>query len=724
MKAATTTAPATDAQPRVKTGLRGVLDLTVKGRLVAIIALLGAAWVLSVGIAANGLLTAQSKATASNNTFDAFQTERQAYEGWLTDDDQSNMSSALASQREPAEAGLLSATIGEVRQGHQQAVTALTKLAQSAPEPAVRAAAASTLADVAAYNNFTSQVLGDIEHGNVRSAIHIMTVGNAGISGTTQEAFNHMGTTIAASAAAIRQEVTNSINSSLMILLLVVGVGLVLAAVGVVLIIRSIVRPLGQLQIAANTIAQGDVDGDVTVSGHDEIGQVGEAFTDMSEYLREMVAAADEIAAGRLDVEVLPRSDRDRLAQAFLSMSGTLREELGDESCLGALVERMQMLQSDCLAQLQAGLSSMASGDLTIPVTDNVEPIPVEETRRVGRLAEIFNDMLRSAHLAVESYEDMRGKLTGMLGEITETSQTVSAASQQMASTSEEAGRAVGEIAHAVGDVAAGAERQVQSVESVRGVTEEMAQATQQSVSELRETGDAARQATDVALDGIQAAERASETMAVVAEATTAASQRIRELGEKSERIGGIVATITGIAEQTNLLALNAAIEAARAGEQGRGFAVVAEEVRKLAENSQQAAALIEGLIQEIQAETQNAVEAVELGAQRTEDGVVTVEEARNKFAAIGDSVTDMSTRISAVTAAMEQITASTQGILTSVSDVAAVAEQNSAATEQVSASTQQTAASTEQIATSAHSLASTAEHLDELSHQFVLASS
>ena len=78
--------------------------------------------------------------------------------------------------------------------------------------------------------------------------------------------------------------------------------------------------------------------------------------------------------------------------------------------------------------------------------------------------------------------------------------------------------------------------------------------------------------------------------MAAVRELDRAVTDAIRELGVKSEQIGGIVDTITGIADQTNLLALNAAIEAARAGEQGRGFAVVAEEVRKLAEESQAAA--------------------------------------------------------------------------------------------------------------------------------------
>src|SRR4029077_13955397 len=103
-------------------------------------------------------------------------------------------------------------------------------------------------------------------------------------------------------------------------------------------------------------------------------------------------------------------------------------------------------------------------------------------------------------------------------------------------------------------------------------------------------------------------------------------------LGAKSEQIGGIVETITGIAGQTNLLALNAAIEAARAGEQGRGFAVVAEEVRKLAEEAQQAAASIATLIGEIQSETEHTVGVVAESGRKTEESSVTVETAREAF--------------------------------------------------------------------------------------------
>src|SRR5204862_5192862 len=111
--------------------------------------------------------------------------------------------------------------------------------------------------------------------------------------------------------------------------------------------------------------------------------------------------------------------------------------------------------------------------------------------------------------------------------------------------------------------------------------------------------------------EGLVAIPQTNDAMRALREASADVNDGIDDLAGKSEEIGGIVATITGIAEQTNLLALNAAIEAARAGEQGRGFAVVAEEVRKLAEESQSAAASIAGLIEQIQGDTQNAVKVV-----------------------------------------------------------------------------------------------------------------
>ena len=162
----------------------------------------------------------------------------------------------------------------------------------------------------------------------------------------------------------------------------------------------------------------------------------------------------------------------------------------------------------------------------------------------------------------------------------------------------------------------------MRSVDDARRVTDELAEASRVSAETADETAAAAEEARGLAREGVAAAEEASVAMQAVRDSSAQTSEAIRSLGEKSDQIGGIVETITGIAAQTNLLALNAAIEAARAGEHGRGFAVVAEEVRHLAEESQQAASTIAELIEQIQAETAKAVEVVELGAEQTKGGV------------------------------------------------------------------------------------------------------
>jgi methyl-accepting chemotaxis protein len=286
-----------------------------------------------------------------------------------------------------------------------------------------------------------------------------------------------------------------------------------------------------------------------------------------------------------------------------------------------------------------------------------------------------------------ELKETVRSVLTSLGNVVGELRQ----AAEQMASTSEGAGRAVGEIAKAVEDVAKGAERQVQMVEAARASTEV--------------TIEAARQATSFSEEGVEAATNATSAMHAVHSSSSHVSDVMTALASKSEQIGGIVETITGIAGQTNLLALNAAIEAARAGEQGRGFAVVAEEVRKLAEESQQAAASISSLVEEIQAETQTAVDVVAEGSKRSAEGVAIVEQAREAFVQIGGSVADVTGRIGQIGEVMDE--------------VAAVAEQSSASTQQVSASTEETFASTQQIADSAQQLSRTAEELEKLVGQF-----
>jgi methyl-accepting chemotaxis protein len=621
------------SRPQSRTSVLGGIGISAK--LAGMVAVVGALAVACVAVAIGGLTSARSKSHSSQSTFNASRAERDAYEGWLTDDDQSNMLAGLSALQDRRQLPLMRTTAAQVTQGNQQAVANLNALIAHGSTPAIRAAARTTLADVKTYDGFTQQVLAASMAFQARRAVQVMTVGNVNISNRTQADFDGMGRQITGRAAAITASVGTTVSSSISIALVIAVIGALIAIAVTVLVMRSIKRPLAEVTTAAERLAQGDVDVAVSVESRDEVGRMARAFGASVAYLQRMAAAAGEIARGNLAVDVEPQSERDTLGQAF---------------------------------------------------------------------------------------SEMRARIAKIVGEISVSSQTVGVASEQMARTGEQAGMAITEIAGAISSVAEGAENQVQALARARTLTEEVSTSSQASAADVRETANAAHETRDLAKAGAEAVTRATEAMRAVQASSTEISETIQELGGMSNQIGGIVDTITAIAEQTNLLALNAAIEAARAGEQGRGFAVVAEEVRKLAEESQSAAASIGALISQIQRGTTRAVEVVSDGAQRAEQGVETVERARDAFMRIDAGVENMSDRAERISAAVAQIAEAGQRLQESIDQVLAVAEQSSSSAEEVSATTEQTSASTQQIAASAGDLHRTAEQLQALVGQFTLA--
>jgi methyl-accepting chemotaxis protein len=385
------------------------------------------------------------------------------------------------------------------------------------------------------------------------------------------------------------------------------------------------------------------------------------------------------------------------------------------------ILEGLEGLRDNCTDPLAEGLDAMATGDLTRCVESHSAPIEATTRDELGQVVTAVDAIRERVLASIASFNAMGEQLRSMIAEVASSAGAVSAASEQMSSTSGEAGRATTEIAQAVGDVAQGAERQVTMVEDARRTAEEVVHAIGESATGAQLTAQVGQDARRAAGEGVAAAAQANQAMQSVRDSSEAVSDAIGGLAAKSEQIGTIVQTITGIAEQTNLLALNAAIEAARAGEQGRGFAVVAEEVRKLAEESQSAAAQIAGLIGAIQTETSKTVAVVHEGARRTAEGADVVEQTRQAFEQIGAAVDDMTARVEQIAEASKQSAAAANRMQVSITEVAAVAEQSSASAEEVSASTEETAAATQQITASAQELTRTADSLEQLVSRFRL---
>jgi twitching motility protein PilJ len=174
-----------------------------------------------------------------------------------------------------------------------------------------------------------------------------------------------------------------------------------------------------------------------------------------------------------------------------------------------------------------------------------------------------------------------------------------------------------------------------------------------QSMGQLSESADGSAEVADGSVDlakqGSEAVASTIQGMNIMREKMQETGKRIKRLGESSQQIGEIVGLIDDIAEQTNILSLNASIQAAMAGEAGRGFAVVADEVQRLAERSAEATKQIADLVNNIQADTNEAVSSMEDATREVVENTRLADEAGRALGEIEKVSEELSTLISAM---------------------------------------------------------------------------
>jgi len=353
------------------------------------------------------------------------------------------------------------------------------------------------------------------------------------------------------------------------------------------------------------------------------------------------------------------------------------------------------------ISQVSAQLRRIAQGELNLP------PLRVKRADESGQLADDTNTMAAN--------------LRALVSQVSSGASNVLDASHLLAASAGQSAEATRGVTASIQQIVAGADAQSAAAMQSARAMEEMTAGIQRIAETSSVAYDSSVQATSTAEFGVAAVDRAVRQIQRSVETVRELSATIHGLQQRSEEIESIVQLISDISGQTNLLSLNASIEAARAGEQGRGFGVVAGEIKKLAEQSNRSTEDIRRVIEQIRADIQYCVGAMEASERDVRSSEELVVRTGESFRAIDAAARQALGQVEETTAAAQEMSAGSEQIAASIQEIADISVRSAASTQEISAASQEQLAVMETMEQSARSLADLAEQLKAASSRFRL---
>lgn len=346
-------------------------------------------------------------------------------------------------------------------------------------------------------------------------------------------------------------------------------------------------------------------------------------------------------------------------------------------------------------------------GEQMLKVSDGNLDVELEIERQdeLGRLGNIFNQMVKD--------------LKNMVHSIKETSNQVTETSEHLEESAREVGNTSEQVAISIQEVATGADQQAKNVEGVSNNIQQLAEGIEELDDNNQEVEVLTKNMNQVTAKGTEKMDKLNTQMHQIVKSMREVAADISDLESISQEIGSIIDIINNISEQTNLLALNAAIEAARAGEAGRGFSVVADEIRDLAEESSSSADKIKKLIDEVTVTTESVGKEMKSSEKEILNGEELVDSASSTFKEIKTTLAKINEGMKKSAKIVTDSNQFSKKISNNAQNIAGISQETSASAEEVAAASEEQTASVEEVSSIANELAERASQLEQLIEKF-----